>query len=151
MNVFEKYIDVRWADVDHNQHVRHSAYYDYGAHVRIRFFQENGYDSKKLAELKLGPILFHEECSFLREIHLGETIKVNLLKGELKPDASKWSLHHELFNAREEKIAHITIKGAWMDTLKRKLIVPPPEIAATMHNLPQGARFVYENYVQDKR
>lgn len=144
MNVFEKHIDVRWSDVDHNQHVRHSAYYDYGAHVRIRFFQENGYDSKQLAALKLGPILFHEECTFLKEIQLGETIKVNLLKGDIRPDGSRWSLHHELFNAKDEKVAHITIKGAWMDTIKRKLTTPPPEMADAMLKLLQGKGFVYK-------
>ena len=51
MEKFEKFIEVRWADCDANRHVRHSTYYDYGAHARIRFFTEIGFDVQKLGQL----------------------------------------------------------------------------------------------------
>lgn len=47
---FEKEIEVRWADVDQNRHVRHSAYYDYGAHVRVACLTAAGYDADRLGE-----------------------------------------------------------------------------------------------------
>ncbi len=143
MNAYEKHIDVRWADCDANRHVRHSAYYDYGAHSRIRFFSDLGFDSNALSKLNLGPILFKEECSFIKELRAEDSITINLLKGEINNDASRWVLHHEIYNQDNLKCAHISIKGAWIDTSKRRLAIPPNELALALHDLPEGDFFVY--------
>ena len=37
---FVRPIQIRWADLDPNFHLRHSVYYDYGAYCRIGFFEE---------------------------------------------------------------------------------------------------------------
>lgn len=142
--VFECKIEVRWADVDQNRHVRHSAYYDYGAHARIRFFIENNFGSDEMAKHHIGPILFKEECTFLRELKPDDTITINILKGELSSDGSKWSLHHEIFNQKGEKCAHMTVRGAWMDIIKRKLTTPPEQLQILFDNLDQGEDFVYK-------
>jgi len=142
--VYQKEIAVRWSDVDQNRHVRHSAYYDYGAHIRIRFFAEQGYGAARFQELNLGPIMFKEECSFLKELHPEDIITINLLKGDLQPDGSRWVLHHEIFNQHDEKCAHLSIQGAWMDLGKRKLTIPPTDIASAMHELTAGDYFVYK-------
>lgn len=143
MKTFEKQIEVRWSDCDANGHVRHSAYYDYGAYVRIRCFAEHGFDTTKLTSLGIGPILFKEECSFIREIRPDDTIRINLLRGNVREDGSRWELHHEIFNQRDEKCAHITIQGAWLDLKLRKLAVPPTEMAKVLNELLQGEAFVY--------
>jgi len=140
---FESSISVRWSDVDANRHVRHSAYYDYGAHARIRFFTESGFDPMALGEMGIGPILFKEECSFIRELKPSDDITINLLKGDIRPDGSRWTLHHEIFSGRQ-KSAHITIKGAWMDLKLRKLAVPPPGLAKAIQTLPEGEDFIYK-------
>ena len=141
---FERTIEVRWPDCDPNRHVRHSAYYDYGAHIRIRLFKENGYDAAKMKQLNMGPILFKEECSFLKEIGVDDTLKINMLKGEVSEDASRWVLHHEIFNQKGQKCAHITVKGAWIDLVKRKLTTPPEGMAKLFHDLPEGEYFSYK-------
>lgn len=142
MTAFEKKIEVRWADVDANQHVRHSAYYDYGAHVRIRYFAVSGFGSEEMKRLSIGPVLFKEECSFIREIHLNDTITINFLKGELTEKGSRWMMHHEIFT-QQGKSAHITIRGAWMDLNLRKLTIPPADLAKALHELPLGTPYVY--------
>jgi acyl-CoA thioester hydrolase len=141
---FEKEIEVRWADVDQNRHVRHSAYYDYGAHIRIACFTQAGYDAERMGQEGIGPILFHEECSFLKEIKSNDNVRINLLKGELHPDGLKFTLHHELFNAQGDKLAHITVKGAWMDLKRRKLCVPPQALKEAFEALDSGQRFVFK-------
>lgn len=140
---FEKTIDVKWADCDPNKHVRHSTYYDYGGHARIAFFHAAGFSVKELDELKIGPILFKEECSFIQEIKPEDTITVNVLKGNMLEDGSRWVLHHEIFNASGKKCAHITTKGAWLDLTKRKLTIPPAALAEAMHSLEKGEEYVY--------
>ncbi len=143
MKAFELPIHVRWSDCDANQHVRHSAYYDYGAHARITFFNTQGFSSSRMQELGIGPILFKEECSFIKEIRLDSAIKINLLKGSIAADGSKWTLHHEILGMSNNKHAHITVHGAWMDLRKRKLISPPAELAELIDTLQDGADYVY--------
>ncbi|MCI4670618.1 MAG: acyl-CoA thioesterase [Bacteroidia bacterium] len=144
MSNFEREIDIRWSDTDPNRHVRHSAYYDFGAHVRIRFFAENGFDSDRMADLNFGPIVFKEECSFIKEIHPNETIRINFLRGEMRPDGSRWVIHHEIFNKNDEKCAHLTLKGAWMDLKLRKLTIPPAGLAQAFLGLPEGEYYEYQ-------
>tara|TARA_B110000908_G_C10184234_1_gene417209 strand:- start:638 stop:1075 length:438 start_codon:yes stop_codon:yes gene_type:complete len=144
MKIFEKQIEIRWADADANGHVRHSAYYDYGAHVRIRFFEELGFNAFKMKELGIGPILFKEECSFIKELHIEDTIRINLKKGSVSEDGSKWVIHHEIFNTKGEKSAHISMKGAWLNLKSRKLCIPPIALAEAFHNLPEGIEYVYK-------
>lgn len=144
MKKFEKQIEVRWADADANGHVRHSAYYDYGGHARIRFFESLGLNAKKMNELAIGPVLFKEECNFLKELHLEDTIMVNIKKGAVSEDGSKWVLHHEIFNTKGEKSAHISTKGAWLDLKTRKLCIPPKDLADAFHDLPEGEDYVYK-------
>ncbi|NND93942.1 MAG: acyl-CoA thioesterase [Flavobacteriales bacterium] len=141
---FEKQIEVRWADVDQNRHVRHSAYYDYGAHIRIACLDQAGYDADRLGEEGIGPILFHEECSFLKEIKSNDIITINLLKGNLHRDGLKFTLHHELFDQAGKKLAHITVKGAWMDLNRRRLTVPPQALREAFENLDAGEAFSYK-------
>ncbi len=142
MKKYEKQIEVRWSDVDPNRHVRHSAYYEYGAHVRIKFFAENGFGSAEMNKLNIGPILFKEECSFIREISPDDTITINILKGAIAEDGSRWVLHHEIFN-QNGKSAHITIKGAWIDLNIRKLAKIPIGLAKILHELPPGENYIY--------
>ncbi len=138
MNSFQKEIEIRWSDVDQNRHLRHSVYYDYGAHVRIRFIMESGFSVQKLGELQLGPILFHEECHFIKEVGLPETVTVNLLRDGAIEDFSKWILHHEMFNQKGEKVAHLKVKGAWINTARRKLTRPPEALNQAFASLPLG-------------
>jgi len=142
MKKFEKNIEVRWSDADPNRHVRHSAYYEYGAHARIRFFTEKGFDSQVMTKLNIGPILFKEECSFIKELRPDDNITVNILKGPISEDGSRWVLHHEIFN-QNGKCAHITVKGAWIDLSLRKLTTPPKELAAAFRDFPEGEDYVY--------
>ncbi|MEM9023493.1 MAG: acyl-CoA thioesterase [Bacteroidota bacterium] len=140
---FTEHIKIRWADIDHNQHVRHSAYYDYGAQCRISFFQANGFDMAYFAQHHIGPILFSEQCNFLRELTLGETVAINLRAGSLSGDGTKWTLYHELFKESGEKAAHLKVTGAWMNTALRKITAPPEGMAKAMHGLAAGEEFVF--------
>jgi acyl-CoA thioester hydrolase len=142
--VFEKIIEVRWADVDQNGHVRHSAYYDYGAHIRVACLTAAGYDTGRMVNEDLGPILFHEECTFLREIKSSDTVTINMLIGDMRDDGSRWNVHHELFNAQGQKLAHLSIKGAWMDLKERKLCSPPQAIRDAFAALEPGERFIFK-------
>jgi acyl-CoA thioester hydrolase len=139
-NPFIKTIDVRWADLDPNYHVRHSVYYDYGAYCRICFFNENGITSPFLAEHQIGPILFREECIFRKELRLGDTVTIDLQLLKAKSDYSRWSIQH-VIRRNNDFAATLTLDGAWIDTIKRKLTTPPGLALETFEKMPRMEKF----------
>ena len=139
-NPFIKTIEVRWADLDPNYHVRHSVYYDYGAYCRICFFNENGITSPFLAEHQIGPILFREECIFRKELRLGDTVTIDLQLLKAKSDYSRWSIQH-IIRRNNDLAATLTVDGAWIDTMKRKLTIPPVLAHETFGKMPKMDKF----------
>ena len=125
MTDYFKQIEIRWSDLDPNFHLRHSVYYDFGAYVRISFMNEHGLTPQVLTHLHIGPIVFREECVFKREIKFGDEVKINLMVEKAKDDFSRWTMVHEIWKNGDTLSAVITLDGAWMDTVKRKLTVPP--------------------------
>lgn len=143
MTSFSKQLSFRWSDLDPNFHVRHSAYYDFGAQHRIEILESLGLTMKVLQANHFGPILFREECVFRKEIGLSDTIFMHTKISKMRPDASRWSIVHEFKNADDKVCATITVDGAWMDTKLRKIANPTPEIAMkTMNSMPKTADFI---------
>lgn len=115
----------RWADFDANVHMRHTAYNDYAAEVRLRYFKANDITKINFGKEKIGPILFEENTKFLKEIHLGENITANMKIIGLSNQGERWKIQHEIFNEASVLSAVITVYGAWLDLEKRKLAIPP--------------------------
>ena len=89
-------IQIRWADIDANRHLRHSIYYDYGASARMQLLESLGLTMQKMEEAAIGPVLFREEAVFKREIKFEDrvTLSVELLKATR--DYSRWRNCHDL-------------------------------------------------------
>ena len=138
---FERSIQIRWSDLDPNFHIRHSVYYDWGAFVRMEFLNEYGLNAELMQALKFGPILFREECIFRREIRFGNEIKMNLQLLRSKKDFSRWSIEHEIKKNDGTLCALITVDGAWMDVVKRKLASPPEKVHEVFDKMPKGGEF----------
>jgi acyl-CoA thioester hydrolase len=134
MGIFTKEISIRWSDLDPNFHMRHSAYYDFGAQHRVEVLEAQGLTMRVMQENYIGPILFREECVFRKEIRLGNKITISTKIGKMKADASRWTIVHELKNEKEELCAIISVDGAWMDTKLRKLASPTPTIVVDVMN-----------------
>ena len=76
--MFKREYTVIWANLDPNRHMRHTAYNDYAAQVRLEFFREHGLDVNNMLRLGIGPILFREDTRFVREVHMNEQITATL-------------------------------------------------------------------------
>ncbi|MEM8521683.1 acyl-CoA thioesterase [Flavobacterium sp. PL12] len=143
MTSFTKQISLRWSDLDPNFHVRHSAYYDFGAQHRIEILESLGLTMKVLQQQHFGPILFREECVFRKEIKLADKITMQTKISKMRPDAARWSIIHEFLNEEGNLCAVITVDGAWMDTKLRKIAYPTPEIAVEAISLfPKSEDFI---------
>jgi acyl-CoA thioester hydrolase len=134
MATFTKEISIRWSDLDPNFHMRHSAYYDFGAQHRIEILEQFGLNMKVMQQEHFGPILFREECVFRKEIRLNSKVFITTKVGKMKADASRWTIVHELTNENDELYAIMTVEGAWMDTKLRKLANPTPQVAIDVMN-----------------
>ncbi|HAK12374.1 MAG TPA: thioesterase, partial [Chitinophagaceae bacterium] len=125
MSQFTRAIEIRWSDLDPNQHLRHSVYYDWGAYMRMVMLSEAGMTTQALQQIGIGPILLREECVFRRELHFGDAVSINVQLVRCKRDMSRWTMRHEIYKNGDTLSAIITIDGAWIDIAKRKLAVPP--------------------------
>lgn len=141
MNLFVTNIGVRWADLDANFHVRHSAYYDYAATARIGFLQQNGLTVRFMQEHSFGPVIFREECVFKKEMSITDVAKVDILLLKATSDFYKWTIRHTIYKNEDVISAIITLDGAWIDTVKRKLTIPPAEVRETFGNMPKDVHF----------
>ncbi|MGB8191399.1 MAG: thioesterase family protein [Chitinophagaceae bacterium] len=140
MEQYIKPLEIRWSDLDANFHLRHSAYYDFGAYARICFLRDNGLTMDVMQQQHFGPILFREECSFRREIRLGDEVSINVQLLRSKPDFSRWSIQHQFFK-NGQPAALLTVDGAWIDTILRKLTVLPDISRPAFELMPRAENF----------
>jgi len=141
MSEFSRIIQLRWSDLDPNFHIRHSVYYDWGAFVRVEFLNTHGLTSHVMQELKFGPIIFREECVFRKEIRSGEEIKMDFVLARSKKDFSRWSIQHQIQKGDGTLCAVLTVDGAWMDVVRRKLASPPEKVLEVFSKMPKGEQF----------
>lgn len=140
-HLFKQAISLRWADLDPNAHVRHSVYYDWGASVRIAFLSAHGVTFEWMEANRIGPILFREEAIFRQEIRYGDALQINLLVSKARRDGSRFSFRHEIARADGTLCAVLNVDGAWLDTERRKLAVPPDLVRSLMESGPKSDDF----------
>ena len=136
-------VEIRWADLDPNFHLRHSAYYDFGAYSRICFLTDAGFTPAVMMHHHIGPVLFREECSFRKEIHFGDDISIDLQLDKSNSNFSRWIMKHQIFKNTTILCATIIIEGAWIDTKLRKLTVPDILFAKAIDSMPKTESFAF--------
>jgi len=131
----------KWADFDANKHMRHTAYNDYAAECRIRFFNTHGLSPKLFETHNFGPILFEENTRFYREIKMGESLSIDVKLSAASKNGERFKMVHHLY--REDAIfaAEIQVYIAWIDLSKRKLIVPPREAIEMLQSIEKTEEF----------
>src|SRR5687767_2161859 len=105
-------IQIRWADIDANRHLRHSVYYDYVAAMIIYVLSAQDLTTTILVEFQIGPVLCIEECIFKREILLEDKITLTLELIKATPDFGRWSLRHQFLKGDGTVAAILNLDGA---------------------------------------
>jgi len=145
MNDFTIDIQLRWSDLDPNFHLRHSVYYDWAALSRIEFLTRFDLTAHTMQQLNIGPILFREECVFKKEIRSGDTITIDLKLLKTRRNYSRWSIQHTVRKNGDTVSAIITVDGAWMNTIERKLATPPAIVEKVFSEMPRAENFQWTN------
>lgn len=141
MNQFVRSVEIRWADLDPNFHLRHSVYYDWGAYSRITFLTEQGITAQFMQQHAFGPVIFREECVFRKEIRFGDKVTIDLQMLKAYKDGSRWTMQHNIIKNDDTVAAIITLDGAWIDMAKRKLTLPPKEVYDSFMQMPKAPNF----------
>jgi acyl-CoA thioester hydrolase len=141
MATFTAKAAIRWADIDPNFHVLHSKYYDYCANARMEILSQYGITMQLVQEEHIGPILFREECVFKRELKFGDDIEIRIKLLKATADFSRWSFVNEIWKNGDTLAAVVTVDGAWMDTVKRKLAIPPESFQTAFAAMPRSENF----------
>lgn len=143
-------IQLRWSDVDQNRHLRHSAYYDFGALMRMRILTEKGLTTAMLEQLQVGPVLFREEAVFRREVALEDSISLDIALLKATRDFSRWTIRHNMLKGDGTLAAVLTVDGAWIDLTRRKLAVPNEFIRSIFDQFPRPEEFQWTEPAEKK-
>lgn len=141
MENFSRELQVRWSDLDPNFHLRHSVYYDWGAFCRVEFLNSFGLTAVVMQQLRFGPILFREECVFRKEIRSGDAVSINLKITKSRKDFSRWSIQHHIYKNETVLAAVLSVDGAWLNVVERKLASPPAQVYDVFNQMPKAEHF----------
>jgi len=122
---YSKQFDARWADLDPNGHLRHTAYNDYASHVRVRYLFEWGFGAEQFAQHGVGPVIFREETWFFKEVGGDDSFTVTFVLAGATPDGARFRMRHNILLADGRRAAAIELDGGWLDLSRRRLTVPP--------------------------
>jgi acyl-CoA thioester hydrolase len=136
MENFSMEMQVRWADLDPNFHLRHSVYYDWGASCRIEFLAKLGFTGEIMQRFQVGPIIFREECIFRKEIRMSDKVSIDLKTIAAKKNYSRFSMQHTIRKNGDIVSAILTVDIAWLDMQRRKLAVLPDELQQLLNKSP---------------
>jgi acyl-CoA thioester hydrolase len=139
--IFEKTFHVGWANVDFNGHLGNTSFMDLAVDVRMFFFAENGFSAKEFQRRRFGPVILRDEIEYFKEMYLLDSIRITFLGAGLSDDASRFKIRNEFFREDGKLAARLNTIGGWLDLDKRKLLVPPKELAEAMKSLARTEDF----------
>lgn len=140
--LFRSRVALRWADIDANFHVRHTVFYDLGSEMRIRFLAAHGVTMRFMQEHAFGPVLFREECRFMKEVRIEDGVDIELSICALSRDYRKFGFEHRFLRG-EESCAVVRVEGAWFNVQTRKVFVPPQPVIDAMNAAPKTSDFAW--------
>ena len=141
MEPFKQQFQVIWADLDPNAHMRHTAYNDYAAQVRVGLFDELSLPLAELVASGYGPVLFHEDTTFKKEVFMNERITVDCAAVAFRKDLKIWKFRQQVWKQNGELACVIVATGAFMSLKERKVVVPPQKIIDMLEKIPKTEDF----------
>lgn len=135
---FARTYTARWADMDQNQHMRHTAYIDYATQVRFDYLAGRGFGAAEFARERFGPIIFKETMEYFKEVRLNDAITIDFQVAGMSRDGRKWRLRHNIHNGDGALAGRLTTDGAWMDWSTRKTRAPPAVLFGILGDLPRS-------------
>jgi acyl-CoA thioester hydrolase len=94
----------------------------------------------EFARRRVGPVVLRDEIDYVREVHLLETVDVDLELAGLSADGARFRLRNA-FTRDSKAIAVVVSTGGWLDHAIRKFAAPPEELTAALQALRRSADY----------
>lgn len=148
--VYEKTFHVGWGNVDFNGHLGNTSFMDLAVDVRMFFFAENGFPVSEFQRQRFGPVILKDEIEYYKEMYLLDKIRITFQGAGMSDDVSRFKIRNEFFREDGKLAARLNTTGGWLDLDKRKLIVPPTELADVMKSLSRTEDFeIFESSIKN--
>ena len=141
MSEYSRTYEIRWSDLDANNHVNYAAYIDAAADLRYRFFTEHGFPPERFEQLGIAPTYTAIHAQFLREVRMGETVTITFTLTGVSMQGGRWKVHHDVLKSNGKKAVTIDLEGLILDLAARKAVLPMPELLEIFHLIPQSTDF----------
>lgn len=132
---FEQRFQVGRGHLDSNAHMSNTAYVDLAADIRVAYLAAAGFSINSFARMLFGPVIRREELEHFRVLRLRDRARVTLLLAGLSDDGSRFRLRNEFWSESGTLVARITSLGGWIDLRLRRILAPPPALAAALREL----------------
>ncbi|MDP5082587.1 MAG: acyl-CoA thioesterase [Winogradskyella sp.] len=139
--MYQKQFEIRWSDIDANNHLANSAYTNFMSHTRMAFFAAYGFSMPEIKKHNIGPVVFYEHMYYFKESFLGTPITVTIEVSGLSDDGMLFMFEHNFYNHKGENLAYCEMQGAWIDLKERKLIGLPNSLLELIEKLPKSESF----------
>ncbi|MBI1315444.1 thioesterase [bacterium] len=136
----ETEVQFRWSDLDVLGHVRHTVYYDLCASLRTRAMNALGIDIKAMQAAGVAPVLFREQCLFKRELHFGDTVRIDMELSGMRDGGARFAFVHRFWRG-ETLCAELEVEGAWLNLQERKLSALPEEWHSKFEGIGRSPNF----------
>jgi len=121
--------------MDANGHMANTAYLDFAADTRFRYFEANGFTARDFEATRIGPVVMRDATDYRAEIRLQEEFSVSFELMGLSEDGSRFRLRNTFFKADGSVAAVVTTDAGWWSLRSRRLVVPPAELSTAMARL----------------
>jgi acyl-CoA thioester hydrolase len=139
--IFETCFRAGWRAIDANGHMANTAYLDFAADTRFRYFEANGFTARDFERTRIGPVVMRDAIDYRAEIRLQEKFSVSLELMGLSDDGSRFRLRNTFFRDDGNVAAVVTTDAGWWSLESRRLVVPPPELSGPMARLSRTDEF----------
>lgn len=126
--LYEKLVEVRWADCDANKHMRHSAYADFCTHARIGFFDLKEVNAQYLKQQGLCIVLFKEQTEYFQETFMGDVLRVTVEPVQEKILQKSFGVMAKIYLPSGVLAAQNEVVIGFMDVNLRKIVLIPEKI-----------------------
>ena len=141
MTEYSTTYEIRWSDLDANNHVNYAAYIDAAADLRYRFFTEHGFSPARFEQLGIAPTYTSIHAEFLREVRMAETITITFALAGLSQQGGRWKVHHDVLKSNGKKAVILQLEGLILDLVNRKSVLPASELLDVFQRIPRRANF----------
>jgi acyl-CoA thioester hydrolase len=141
LNEYSRTYEIRWSDLDANNHVNYAAYIDAAGDLRYRFFTEHGFPPERFEQLGIGPTYTTIHAQLLREVRMGETVTITFALAGLSAQGGRWKVHHDVLKSNGKKAVSIDLEGVILDLATRRATLPTPELIQIFNLIPRTSDF----------